>query len=55
MNFFPINHCGMYSEETLKGIERDLSKNPKARRPNTWEARRLLQIRNEMKRRGIKR
>jgi hypothetical protein len=46
--------CSQYSERTLKGILRDLEKNPMSRRKGTWECNRLAAIKEELRFRGIK-
>lgn len=46
--------CSQYSERTLKGILRDLEKNPMSRRKGTWECNRLAAIKDELRFRGIK-
>ena len=46
--------CSQYSEATLKGIRRDLEKNPMSHRKGSWECNRLAAIKEEIRFRGIK-
>ena len=48
-----MSYIRTHTDTTLRGILRDLRRNPKSRINGTWERRRLGEVQLEFNRRGI--